>query len=509
MQFVTPPRTTRRSLISGSRSIKKEDDDRTSRIKQLNLQLYLDPPTENISIFEFEELAVTRLKVLRIVEQARERFPKNREALNDTLSNELVKLMPIACGSCAVDSLSKERRRDIISHFILRLAFCKTQEETKWFLQQELALFRFRFAMESKVPGNIAHFLKAHNFNIEIVSDIDKASMLRDLLNATALPIPKLRASSFWKVPFTDALELVRRRKVLLRHGFAYVVEDDLVDVLCARLRTNISGAMARACKYIGFIEEEHRLLPLLNKLTSRAYIGKNYDGKEHSKQLTRDMIDSLAVESFPLCMRRIHDCLRREHHIRHNARLQYGLFLKGIGLSLEEALAFFRAEFTRKIDSDKFDKQYAYNIRYNYGKEGKRVDFPAYPCNKIILGHAPAQQDCHGCPYRHMDPVVLSQKLEALALNPEQRNTVLALAKSCQYDRACTRYFEFMHNMEQGSLGTLITHPNQYFELSRQIREGHRTRESAAGHDVVITLHSQDDNSTTMETDNADECMD
>lgn len=32
----------------------------------------------------------------------------------------------------------------------------------------------------------------------------------------------------------------------------------------------------------------------------------------------------------------------------------QYGLFLKAVGLSLEEAMAFMREEFTKRIDSDK-----------------------------------------------------------------------------------------------------------------------------------------------------------
>lgn len=33
---------------------------------------------------------------------------------------------------------------------------------------------------------------------------------------------------------------------------------------------------------------------------------------------------------------------------------MQYGLFLKGIGLSLEQALQFWRSEFTRgKVDAD------------------------------------------------------------------------------------------------------------------------------------------------------------
>ena len=53
-------------------------------------------------------------------------------------------------------------------------------------------------------------------------------------------------------------------------------------------------------------------------------------------------------------------------HHIKYKSRLQYGLFLKGIGLTLEDALKFFRGEFTKKGDTDidKFEKEYSYGIR-------------------------------------------------------------------------------------------------------------------------------------------------
>lgn len=60
-----------------------------------------------------------------------------------------------------------------------------------------------------------------------------------------------------------------------------------------------------------------------------------------------------LASTSFPLCMRRLHTHLRKEHHLRHFGRMQYGLFLKGIGMTLEDALKFWKIEFTKKIDSD------------------------------------------------------------------------------------------------------------------------------------------------------------
>ena len=61
-----------------------------------------------------------------------------------------------------------------------------------------------------------------------------------------------------------------------------------------------------------------------------------------------------LAQESFPPCMRHLHESLRRDHHLQHFGQLQYGLFLKSIGLTLEQALTFWRTEFTKKMEPDK-----------------------------------------------------------------------------------------------------------------------------------------------------------
>ena len=93
--------------------------------------------------------------------------------------------------------------------------------------------------------------------------------------------------------------------------------------------------------------------------------------------------IPELAKQNFPLCMKSMQEVLeisylfihiylfhpqvlQTTHHIKYKSRLQYGLFLKGIGLTLEDALKFFRGEFTKKGDTDidKFEKEYSYGIR-------------------------------------------------------------------------------------------------------------------------------------------------
>uniref|UniRef100_A0A8R1E0G4 DNA primase large subunit C-terminal domain-containing protein n=1 Tax=Caenorhabditis japonica TaxID=281687 RepID=A0A8R1E0G4_CAEJA len=226
-----------------------------------------------------------------------------------------------------------------------------------------------------------------------------------------------------------------------------------------------------RAYKHLAILEEEGRLLPRLSLLANNAYSGKEYNGETTDGQIiiTRHMIDKLVVRSFPPCMKQMHKHLRVNHHLKYGARRQYGLFLKGIGLSLDEAMAMMRDEFTKKIPSDKFDKEYGYNIRYMYGKEGRRVPQTAMSCAGIILRNPPSAVDCHGCPFRHCETGLLKQKL-ASELKKDQVEKITQFAENNQYDKACTRYFEFTHHLEEGGLGQLITHPNQFFEESQKI---------------------------------------
>ncbi|CAG9538859.1 unnamed protein product [Cercopithifilaria johnstoni] len=483
MQFEGNPRSIPKFLVQNARGPVHRGP---KKMEDLNLQMYLEPPMEDITLLEFQELAINRLRVLKVVEQVKDRFPRGTEAINDELSKQLMKLMPIACGCCPLEELESERNRDVISHFILRLAFCQTPEQTKWFIQQEVDLFKFRFQIVSKSRDAVIQFLQANNFDAQLVTDSEKENLKEELSNACFISLNKITSTDFWKVPFEDALDLVRKRRVLLVFGYAFVSEDDLQIILSTKLRLNIAASMARACRNIVFIEENDRLMPFLKKLSNRSYVGKNYVGTDASR-VTPDMVDSLAAISFPLCMRNIHNRLRADHHLRHGARMQYGLFLKGIGMTLEDALLFWRAEFTKKLDSDKFDKQYAYNIRHNYGKEGKHADYSAYPCTKIILDLSPSSADCHGCPYRHSDLRLLAQNLEDSGFSRPQIEQITLLSKNTQYDKACTRYFEFTHKMAENSLGAVITHPNQYFELSRQVHEGKRNREEEPKHEITL----------------------
>jgi len=52
-------------------------------------------------------------------------------------------------------------------------------------------------------------------------------------------------------------------------------------------------------------------------------------------------------------------------------------------------------------MDTEKFEKNYSYNIRHMYGKEGKLADYKSWSCTKIISQATPGPGEFHGCPFK------------------------------------------------------------------------------------------------------------
>jgi DNA primase large subunit len=99
-----------------------------------NCLFYILPPLIDVSLQDFEELAIERLKLLRIVEQAGVKFPKILSAewkqhiieeLNLAGLRYFVRLLS-GNGNKEQDMIA--RRRDYLSHFILRFAYCRSED---------------------------------------------------------------------------------------------------------------------------------------------------------------------------------------------------------------------------------------------------------------------------------------------------------------------------------------------------------------------------------------------
>ncbi|KDD74000.1 DNA primase, partial [Helicosporidium sp. ATCC 50920] len=116
-------------------------------------------------------------------------------------------------------------------------------------------------------------------------------------------------------------------------------------------------------------------------------------------------------------------------------------------------------------ITAEKFDKEYLYNIRHNYGKEGNRKDYTPYTCAKVI-STTPGVGQVHGCPFRTHSADSLRAMLGQLQVSHAATDEAVAKASAGHFQLACAAAWKGKHGSccESG-----INHPNQYFEESQK----------------------------------------
>uniref|UniRef100_A0A672MVA5 DNA primase large subunit n=1 Tax=Sinocyclocheilus grahami TaxID=75366 RepID=A0A672MVA5_SINGR len=227
------------------------------------LQFYGQPPLENISLTEFETFAVERLKLLKTVENLGVSYVKNSEHYVKKLEELLSSPTMYVQGGT---SEYEKRRKDHISHFILRLAYCQTEDLRRWFIQQEMDLFRYRFGdLTSKHKTD---FLHKNNLKYETVSAEEKKSLKDKLITSSyGLSGITVEEYDFYKVPFQDALDLVRTRKVYLLAGNAYIPHHEIVTIVLNDFRTRLSKALA-VIRFFYFLFFEEIILFSKNALS-------------------------------------------------------------------------------------------------------------------------------------------------------------------------------------------------------------------------------------------------
>ncbi|KAL8519043.1 hypothetical protein ACS0TY_010114 [Phlomoides rotata] len=431
------------------------------------IPLYRSAPELEVRLEDFELYAVSRLRVLKGISDGLSRGKKSNEMEN--LVKELWKV------NMSHPDTSEVLNKDIISHFVLRLVYCREEELRKWFLSMETTLFRYRFLNETADAQRalIAEF----NLPYKAVSSAEYESLydkLNQVFRAYSIQSLPTAYTTYYKVPFEQVPDLVASRRVFILKGYAYVAMNQVLSLLVTQYRSLLSKALVLTNrKWTSMIREQEkdRLTPIVEAL-STSYLGPDYSQPKDHAEISLKDINQIAKSSFPLCMRHLFDKLREDHHLKHGGRMQLGLFLKGVGLKLDDALAFWKSEFSRKVGAERFDKEYAYGIRHNYGKEGKRTDYTPFSCQKIVSS-TPGVGDHHGCPYRHFSEENLRAALNKMGVSNRALEDVMDKVRNRHYQLACTLTFEAVHgtSYDQG-----VNHPNQYFSDSQKILESKLT---------------------------------
>ncbi|KAF8060629.1 DNA primase large subunit [Scenedesmus sp. PABB004] len=454
------------------------------------LTMYKERPSGEISIEDFEKYALDRLRVLKAIDEA-----KLRSKSDDAIQAEVEALLrKHLTGS----SRQEAARADLVSHHILRLAYCRTAELRAWLLAQETALFKYRFkaldtAQQARAPRAAAHaralrrsgahaaargaggltapgraprraaqvdFFASCELPYAAISEDEYAALGSELAIVAVACGERERGAAlaaaansskaggggaatphgdtwavqdrggggvplFYRVPFAAVPDLVFSRRVLLRDGHAYVGQDQVYSLVVGSFRASLSAALVEAAREWGAFAgaEADRLAPLVDSLPTRAVGGGDGRKVPVGEVSAAQLAGLVAGRHFPLCMTVMYERLAAESHLKHWGLQQFTLFLKTIGLPLEQALLFFRSQFAPRTSGEKFSREYAYNIRYNYGVEGKRESWNEWSCVKIISqevgGTCSAAGECNGgCPYKTYDAAQLRAALARLNCN-------------------------------------------------------------------------------------------
>ncbi|CAI2366697.1 unnamed protein product [Moneuplotes crassus] len=463
-------------------------------------------PSKIINLDELETLCFKRVACLKLVEMESEvgdEFEKIHQKLLSKLAKQDIDLK-LYDGN---PEHKKSIDNDIIAHFMLRLAYCRNDDFRRWLSVQETRLFKHvLFAHTSKNELLLKNLLEEKNIKYDQVpvdewealkykiawdkisySDKEtlerKSAELKATVNETEkeqllLDIKNIRSkqnslrTQYCRFSFTSALALVGTRRCFVHQGNIYLHISQLFTIISEEFRNELKEALIYSNRHLPLIAKDQRLAELLKYVSRKELLDFEYDEKSNVRgSVNLANIDTFARSAhYPPCMKVLHSKLTDNHHLRHFGRLQYGLFIKGIGLNLEESMSFWKRKFAGKINGEKFDKEYAYNVRHSFGKEGKRTDYTPWSCSKII-SQIPGSGEYHGCPFKYFKDETLSDFLTK-KYDIQSRNLLEIMEKKREgaAQVACIKLWDATHKID--TKDNVGNHPNAYFSCSLQSAE-------------------------------------
>lgn len=315
------------------------------------MNFYTIPPTEDIALEDFEEWGIARLKVLAELEacQFRNRSPAETE---EYMRPVLEKWLRLDSNKSRSSDVQMQRKKDHYSHWTLRLAFASTADLRQRFMRLETQLFKLRLQADNAEERRA--FIKSLPMSWEILDVEEKNTWLSELRAATS--VKKDEEENWFKVDWEKVPELVERRQVLLKRGKAYVHVREQTTMVLSEFSRSLEAGLELAARFLPRMDEDNRLAPILHHL-SQSFVAPDASYNESSgvsdiANIHAGSIDGLSSH-FPLCMQNLHRELRKNSHLKHQSRLQYTLFLKGIGLNMQECIAFWRKAFKLITDGE------------------------------------------------------------------------------------------------------------------------------------------------------------
>ncbi|KAH0576508.1 DNA-directed DNA polymerase alpha, DNA primase subunit [Spironucleus salmonicida] len=409
--------------------------------------LYAIPPNNmfNMRIDKITTISNIRLTLLR-------EFNKIKSIFANNTPEECERIyVQFASKNHEVLELNQENV-DLVSFWTLKFAFSVSQEAADWHLQAEQCLLLARQQVKT------AHFSQFLTQKLSLLKpqdvDFGPQQRLADMLIALN---PSYQCTL--KSDFNLLAPALASFKFPVVNSQFFITSTSILLLNLAKFSQNYQKSMQN-CQIIAS-QANSVFLDLLAKIRQNRH-GVSFVQSQLASGINAASINGVIQQKkIPLCAVRLIREMQKNAHLQYQGRLQLTTFLRDAGMSMEETILLFQSAFTAggKITIDKFNKEYAYNIKHVYGQVGARKGAHCSGCERII-DQIPGKGQYHGCPFTNLNLTSIGE-LISLNYKCDIEDSIKSIAKPLQYKEyqsACNHlYFSFF-----GS-GMNYIHPIQW----------------------------------------------
>lgn len=371
---------------------------------------------------------------------------------------------------------------DNVGHFALCviLIMCNSRQHTTFFARAEERLFQNRLASLSSYDlrlfsKKIIRSLKKLDklpTDLEPLQKLTQNIILKHIAQHVNCPFHEESCQKYsLNLNFKHCLQLVAKRQVEMSNGMVKLTCGRWKQYLEKLFNKNLQRKLTKT--NLEALRNDPRITELAYKIKQEKFniIFPN----SQSSFLTSDSIDKAAAD-FPPCMLNLHTSLRKTHRLSHDQRFIYSLFLKDIGLPVDEAIKFWRLEYSQTPGNthpcchnwEKDEKKYLYGIRHMYGLEGGRKCYTSVNCSRIQSTTNAGTEG--GCPFKSFDHTNMTNVLRR---NNKQIDNItkelLELKVRKKYSCACIVYLKSTKETKVNCDDNLIYNfaPVKYYNIS------------------------------------------